>query len=162
MKMLQGVLWMLLFMGGAAIAKDVNAPLMYHYNTGKCKKCRQILSSCSPVLSKWFRREQKHDPSVHIATAYRGLKDQERVLKARSSDVGWGKSAHNYKPCLAVDLCFYVDGKSKQIPAKYRTMVKRMPSTVENGSMWTRLVDWCHFQVNGWQTYAKNYPNGNE
>ena len=94
-------------------------------------------------------------------TSYRGPLEQYRVKRSGASGVYWGKSAHNYIPCFAIDLFFLVDGQSKQNVRKYQAMIKRMPSTMANGSTFPRLVDWSHFYVKDWQQLAKNYPYGN-
>lgn len=135
--------------------------IVKHENTGKCPQCKELLNTCTPILSTWFAQEQQDDPTLHIMQAYRGELEQNRALKAGASKVGWGKSAHNYIPCFAIDCFFLIDGKSKQIPAKYKRITSRLPETIENGSSFQGLIDWCHFQVKNWQTLAKNYPNGN-
>jgi len=145
-------------LGYIAILK---APVLTHENNSACSLCYGILKTCSPILGEWFVKEQQLDPSVHIMVAYRNAKTQNAALKSGASKVGWGRSAHNYVPCLAIDLCFIIDGKSKQIPAKYKAMIPRLPENIENGSTFTKLVDWCHFQVKNWQVYAQNYPYGN-
>ena len=127
-----------------------------------CPKCSELLESTAPILAEWFIKEQNNDPTLHIMQSYRGEKEQNRYLKSGASGAGWGKSAHNYLPSLAIDCFFLIDGKSKQIPAKYKKMTLRLPPTIENGSIFVRLVDWCHFQVKNWQNLAKNYPYGNE
>jgi hypothetical protein len=126
-----------------------------------CAKCNELLTITSPILAEWFIEVQKKDPTVHIMQAYRNEKEQNRALKSGASGTGWGKSAHNYMPSLAIDLFFMIDGKSKQIPAKYKKMTLRLPPTLENGSSFMGLIDWCHFQVKNWQALASNYPYGN-
>lgn len=126
-----------------------------------CPKCQELLLITSPVLADWFKEEQKKDPSLHIMQAYRGEKEQERVFKSGASYVGWGKSAHNYQPSFAIDLFFLENGKSKQIPTKYKKMVSRLPASLENGSAIEGLVDWGHFQVKNWKKIAPGYPSGN-
>jgi len=143
------------------IQNSPSTPILYHYNNSHCSKCQEILKTCSPILKSWFEQEQKLDPSVHIMQSYRNETQQNAAFKAGASRVGWGKSAHNYIPCLAIDLCFYIDGKSKQIPSKYKKMLARLPEGIINGSTFPKLIDWCHFEVNNWQQYAKNYPHGN-
>lgn len=135
---------------------------IFHQNDGGCARCHQLLHDCLPILRDWFITEQKKDPTLHIMTTYRSEKQQNNAYKTRASRVQWGKSAHNYLPCMAIDLCFFVDGKSTQIPAKYKAMTHRLPDTIENGSVFEGLVDWCHFQVKNWQTMVENYPNGNK
>jgi hypothetical protein len=126
-----------------------------------CPKCNELLTITSPILAEWFTQEQKKDPTLHIMQAYRNEKEQNRYFRSGASGVGWGKSAHNYLPSLAIDCFFLIDGKSKQIPAKYKKMTLRLPPTIENGSIFVKLVDWCHFQVKNWQELANNYPHGN-
>lgn len=132
-----------------------------HTESLPCPRCQELLEICHPILQEWFEQEQKSDPTLHIMTSYRGPRDQNRAYRARSSKVYWGKSAHNYIPCFAVDLFFLVDGTSKQNVAKYKAMIKRMPSSIENGSTFDGLVDWSHFYIKNWQALAKNYPYGN-
>ena len=132
-----------------------------HQNEINCFACEKILKICSPILIDWFTKEHKNDPCLHIMQAYRNEKQQNAALKHGASKVGWGKSAHNYIPCLAIDLFFIVDGKSKTPPVKYKPLIARLPQTIENGSSIKGLVDWGHFQVKNWQSMALNYPYGN-
>lgn len=132
-----------------------------HQNIIHCPRCEEFLKVCFHSLRRWFEDEHRKDVSLHIMQAYRGQKEQNRALKSGASKVGWGYSAHNYIPCFAIDCFFLEEGKSKQSPAKYKKIISRMPKNIENGSSFTGLVDWCHFQVKNWKLLAKNYPQGN-
>lgn len=131
-----------------------------HTSQLPCTKCEELIALCHPILQEWFAQEQKNDPTLHIMTSYRKPREQNQAYRSHASKVMWGKSAHNYIPCFAIDLFFLVDGKSTQNIPKYKIMINRLPSTIANGSTFESLVDWSHFYVKNWQELAKNYPYG--
>lgn len=134
-----------------------------HVNSGNCPKCKEMLyaTTTHPDLMQWFIDIQASSPEVHISYAYRGKADQDKFFREGKSKAKFGQSPHNYKPTMAIDLFFLVDGKADFSMTKYKAIAEDMPNELEWGGSW-KFRDGPHFEVRGWKNLIENYPNGDK
>ena len=142
---------------------------MKHTNDGNCQRCLAFLSDADKALVEWFKKEQAKDPTLHTSCSIRGRKDQEAALASGNSKASYGKSAHNYSPSMALDLFFIINGTATWAYSKYKAIAARKPTSIvwggdfnDDGDLTNdSFKDSPHFEVRGWKSKVKNYPNGN-
>lgn len=102
-----------------------------------------------------------------ILDAQRGRAEQEKAFRAGNSKAHFGQSAHNYVPAVALDIVPYpidfnnVDG-FRQIAKIFLAVAERLNTPLRWGGDWDmdgdwsdeRFLDWGHFELNPWRTWA--------
>jgi peptidoglycan L-alanyl-D-glutamate endopeptidase CwlK len=139
-----------------------------HENNGKCARCAEFLKEADPTLRTWFEAEQAKDFELHVACSTRGRRAQDAALEGGKSKAAYGSSPHNYFPSMALDLFFQINGEYALIWSRLVAIAKRKPKEIIWGADWNdngrsddeRFKDSPHFEVKGWKTKVKNYPNG--
>lgn len=140
-----------------------------HTNTEECLKCEEILQGADPDLVAWFKSERKRDPELHCSCSVRGKVEQQKAKAEGKSNADYGKSPHNYRPSMALDLFFIVKDTAAWILSRYKAIAARKPTWLTWGADWNdngstadeKFKDSPHFEKKNWKTKVHNYPNGN-
>lgn len=103
-----------------------------------------------------------------ILDAQRGRAEQEKAKRGGFSKAGFGQSAHNYVPAVALDVCPYpIDfndtAKFRAIAKVFMRIAKAKKLPIRWGGDWDmdgewkdeRFLDWGHFELHPWRSYAK-------
>ena len=102
-----------------------------------------------------------------VLDARRGKIEQERAYRAKNSKARFGESAHNYSPAIAFDFVPYPltwnEEKFKPIAKAILAAAKKLNVPIRWGADWDmdgkwsdeKFLDWGHFELNPWRTYAK-------
>lgn len=103
-----------------------------------------------------------------ILDAQRGRAEQEKAFKGGFSKAHFGDSAHNYIPAIALDICpFPIDfndaAKFRALAKVFVRIAKERKLPVRWGGDWDmdgdwkdeRFLDWGHFELHPWRTFAK-------
>lgn len=116
---------------------------------------------CEAHLEKSFLA---HLP-IRVAVSYRGPDEQAVAFTKGASLATFGKSPHNFDPCLGYDVVFLPESPGDKdvydlstIPADVEwDMVGRVGKEVglEWGGDWVKLKDRPHFQLANWRQYVK-------
>ena len=126
------------------------------------------LKEAHPLLQDLFKVVAKNADIV-ILDSVRGRAAQELAFKRGHTKVHFGKSAHNYKPAIALDVCpaplkwedtkpFIRLGKEFVLP-----IAKHLKIPIRWGADWDMdsdlsdetFVDMPHYELHPWRTYAK-------
>ncbi len=120
-----------------------------------------------PILQKIVDEAIK-ETDFTILDAQRGRAEQERARKGGFSKVGFGESAHNYRPAVAMDLAPYpIDydnlTRFRALAKIILRIAKAQGAPIRWGADWDmdgktsdeRFLDWGHFELNPWRTWAK-------
>jgi peptidoglycan LD-endopeptidase CwlK len=129
----------------------------------RSKKARKELH---PTLQKLVDLAIKEVDFV-ILDAQRGRAEQEKARKGGFSKAGFGQSAHNYIPAVALDVCPYpIDfddaAKFRKIAKVFMRIAEEHDLPIRWGGDWDmdgdwkneRFLDWGHFELNPWRAYA--------
>jgi len=102
-----------------------------------------------------------------VLDARRGKIEQERAYRAGNSKARFGESAHNYSPAIAFDFVTYPltwnEEKYKPIAKAILAAAKKLNVPIRWGADWDmdgkwsdeKFLDWGHFELHPWRTYAK-------
>jgi len=125
-----------------------------------------------PILQQLVDEAIKEVDFV-ILDAQRGRAEQEKAFKGGFSKAHFGQSAHNYKPAVALDVCpFPIDfndtAKFRTIAKVFMRIAKEKKLPVRWGGDWDmdgdwkdeKFLDWGHFELHPWRSYAKNLIEG--
>lgn len=139
-----------------------------HDTSGKCQRCQELLNWVNGSLRSWFEGQQLEDPTFHVSEGYRGKVDQNADFLAKKSKAKFGQGPHNYKPVMAIDCFWIVNGTynggmdGTQVLARFKNLASRLPASLEWGGNFPKgFVDGDHFQVKDWKAQIIGYPNGN-
>lgn len=102
-----------------------------------------------------------------VLDARRGKIEQGRAYRAGNSKARFGESAHNYSPAIAFDFVPYPltwnEEKFKPIAKAILAAAKKLNVPIRWGADWDmdgkwsdeNFLDWGHFELHPWRTYAK-------
>jgi len=124
-----------------------------------------VLRERMQMLFDLYKAKYPNAPQPKISQTVRSRSDQNKdYAKGRSapgpivSNAKSGESLHNYKPALAFDVFFTVDGKYSDDPQLYKALGELAPSVgLEWGGTW-KHPDMPHFQPPNytWEDAAKD------
>lgn len=138
-----------------------------HSNNGACPRCQELLDWVDGTLRSWFEQTQKDDPELHTSEGYRSKADQNSDFLGGKSKAKYGHSPHNYKPVMAIDVFWVINGKYNggfdypMVLAKYKTLAMQLPDDLESGVNFPNgQKDGPHVQVRDWKTKVTGFPSG--
>lgn len=126
-----------------------------HNEDDSCPRCAEKLRTAQPTIAEWFLEAKKQFPDLHVATAFRGKEDQEKVFKEGKTRARFPRSKHNHTenglPCaLALDVFQLKIGKaifSTDFLAELWQWTVAMGYSMKWGGNFKRLVDCVHFEL---------------
>lgn len=132
------------------------------------QKSLAILKEVHPLLRKVLEEAIK-GCDFSINEGYRNQRDQEIAFKKKNTKAHFGQSAHNYKPCVAVD-CLPFPFKGWDDSAGFKAVADHILATAKKlnvpvrwGADWNmngktndeRFSDSPHFELHPWSNYVK-------
>lgn len=126
-----------------------------HDDSKYCPSCEEKLKQCHPYLKEWFHDRKVDHPNIHIAWAYRGKEDQEKLFNEGKTHAHYPNSKHNVcdkdgKPCAeALDLFQLINGQAVFDRLFYATLAAKCAKELMDvcwGGNFKSLGDYDHFQ----------------
>lgn len=128
------------------------------------------LKLAHPLLQQLFTAVAV-ETDIVILDATRGRAAQELAFKKGNTKVHFGNSAHNYMPCIALDVCPLPVDWSRAGRKKFETLGKKFVLPIANrlkipirwGADWNmnsdlsdeKFSDMPHYELHPWRTFAK-------
>jgi len=132
------------------------------------KGSKDRLSRAHPLLQKLFNEVAKQTQII-ILDSQRGRAAQELAYRQGRTKVHFGKSAHNWSPAIALDVCpapinwkntkpFITLGQKFVLPT-----ARNLGISIRWGADWNMnsdlsdesFVDMPHYELHPWRTWAK-------
>lgn len=133
-----------------------------HINSGNCQKCEEILNKYGGThkkLKEWFKDKQSKNYSLHCSCSGRDRIAQNLNHVNGNSNAEFGKSPHNYKPSLAIDI-FFTDARYPNDIYPIKLFEEIMESLDEGlewfGSKESKYYELPHIQLKNWKTLIKD------
>ncbi|RUP39333.1 MAG: hypothetical protein EKK63_10055 [Acinetobacter sp.] len=130
------------------------------------KKSLAAIAELHPLLAAVCHEAIK-TVDFTVLDARRGKIEQERAYRAGNSQARFGESAHNYSPAIAFDIVPYPlswdENKYKPLAKAILAAAKKLNVPLRWGADWDmddkwsdeKFLDWGHFELHPWRTYAK-------